>query len=79
VEKVWKAYELRPVPGEKGELVPDEDMVALRKATTLSISGWAVVISLTLLLMGVPFVLAFLTAFYIPQIGFSCRSLTFTV
>jgi hypothetical protein len=78
VEKVWKTYELRPAPGEKGELVPDEDMAAFRKATTLCITGWAV-ISLTLLLMGVPFVLAFLTAFYTPQIGFSCRSLTFTV
>lgn len=53
-------------------------MVAFCKATTLCITSWAV-ISLTLLLMGVPFVLAFLTAFYTPQMGFSCRSLTFTV
>lgn len=28
---------------------------------------------------GVPFVLAFLTAFYTPQVGISCRTLTFTV
>ena len=79
VGKVWKTYELRPSAGRKGEVVLDEDMTALRKITTLSMMGWAVVMSLTLLLMGVPFVLAFLTAFYTPQVGVSCRSLTFIV
>jgi hypothetical protein len=79
VEKVWKTYKLRPPAGQKGEFVLDEDMDALRRFTTLSIMGWAVVVSLTLLLMGVPFVLAFLTGFYTPQVGLSCRSLTFTV
>ena len=34
---------------------------------------------LTFLLLGVPFVLAFLTSYFTPQIGLSCRSLTFTV
>jgi hypothetical protein len=79
VRKAWKTYELRPSAATKGDAVLDEDMAALRTITTLSITGRAVVISLTLLLMGVPFVLAFLTAFYTPQVGVSCRSLTFIV
>lgn len=79
VEKVLKTYELRPSAGQKGDFVLDEDMVALRKVTTLSIMGWGVVISLTLLLIGITFVLAFLTAFYTHQVGVSCRSLTLTV
>lgn len=34
---------------------------------------------MTLLLIGVPYVLAFLTGFFTPPIVLSCRSLTFTV
>ena len=78
IEKVWKTYEFRPPP-TKGDLISDEDMAALRETTTLSILNWGVVVGMTLLLLGVPFVLAFLTGFYTPQVGLSCRSLTFTV
>ena len=79
VERVWKTYQFRPAPGSQRDMVPDEDMEGLRKATTLSILNWITIMSMTLLLMGVPFVLAFLTGFYTPQVGVSCRSLTFTV
>jgi hypothetical protein len=79
IEMVWRTYGFRPPAGHKGDFVPDEDMVALRKVTTLSFRSWSVVVGLTILLMGVPFVLAFLTGFYTPQVGVSCRSLTFTV
>lgn len=35
--------------------------------------GWLIIF------LGVPFVLAFVTAFYTPQVGISCRTLTFTI
>jgi hypothetical protein len=79
VERVWKTYRYRPSPGSEHDMVPDQDMEGLRKATTLSIMNWTTIMGLTMLLMGIPFVLAFLTGFYTPQVGISCRSLTFTV
>jgi hypothetical protein len=79
VERVWKTYQFRPAPGSQRDMVLDEDMLGLRKATTLSVLNWTTIMGLTVLLMGVPFVLAFLTGFYTPQVGVSCRSLTFTV
>ena len=79
VQKIWKTYENRPPSGKKGDFVLDEDMVSLRKATTLSTVNWCVVVGLTLLLLGVPFVLAFLTGFFTPVVGLSCRSFTFTI
>jgi hypothetical protein len=79
VEQVWKTYRYRPSPGSEHDMVPDQDMEGLRKATTLSIMNWTTIMGLTMLLMGIPFVLAFLTGFYTPQVGISCRSLTFTV
>jgi hypothetical protein len=72
---VWKTCALRPSAGQKGYFVPEKGVIALSKLTTLSIIGWGVAISLTLLLIGVPFVLAFLTAFYISQISISYRRL----
>jgi len=59
--------------------IRDSDMKELRRVTTLGPLDWFLVLSLTGLLLGVPFVLAFLTAFYTPEVGLSCRSLTFTV
>ncbi len=50
--KVWKTYEFRPPAGPKGPMVLDEDMVALRNATSLTTKSWGVVIGMTLLLMG---------------------------
>jgi hypothetical protein len=57
----------------------DDDLEDLRAKTNPSPLDWFLVLSLTFLLLGVPFVLAFLTAFFTPQTGLSCRSLTFTV
>ncbi|KAG4415581.1 hypothetical protein IFR04_011301 [Cadophora malorum] len=70
VERVWGTYELRHPVGPRGPMAPDEDMVALRRATTLTTQSWRVIIGMTLLLMVVPFILAILTAFYTPQL---CR------
>ena len=88
---------MRHPAGPRGPMVPDVDMVALRRATTLTTKSWGVIIGMTLLLMGrlsritsvyilwtdnkigVPFILAFRTAFYTPQVGISCRTLTFGV
>jgi hypothetical protein len=78
VEKVWRTYEMRPPPGQSGA-IKDEDMAALKKATSLSFMSWVVVLGMTILLMGVPFILAFLTGYFTPQIGVSCRSFTFLI
>lgn len=63
---------------------PDEsyfirDMEQLRRRTTLSPLDWFLVLFLVALLVGVPFFLAFITAFYTPQIGLSCESFTFLI
>ncbi|XMA14279.1 hypothetical protein WAI453_007070 [Rhynchosporium graminicola] len=79
VEKVWKTYEYRHPFGQKGPMILDEDMSALRRATTLTAKSWGVILGMTFLLLGVPFALAFTTAFYTPQVGISCRTLIFTV
>lgn len=57
----------------------DKDIVDLKKKTTLSLSDWSFLLSLTTLLLGLPYILAFLTAYFTPEVGLSCRSLTFTV
>lgn len=62
-----------------GQVDDDGDLEELRARTSLSPLDWFLVLSLTFLLLGVPFVLAFVTAFFTPQVGLSCRSLTFTV
>ena len=56
-----------------------DDLEDLRAKTDLSALDWFLLLSLTLLLLGVPFVLAFPTAFVAPQTGLSCRSLTIAV
>lgn len=79
VERVWKTYEFRQPSGPRGRLVPDDEMSDLKKLTRLSVLNWTVIIGLTALLLYIPFVLAFITAWFTPQIGLSCRSLTFLV
>lgn len=56
-----------------------EDMRTLREKTTPSPLDWFLLLSMCSLLLGLPFVLAFLTAFYTPEIGVSCRSFTFLI
>jgi hypothetical protein len=79
VEKVWRTYQWRSPPGQSGPCIADEDMFALKEATTLSFMSWTIVLGMTFLLMGVPFILAFLTGYFTPQIGLSCRSFTFAI
>ncbi|KAK7449504.1 hypothetical protein Landi51_05928 [Colletotrichum acutatum] len=63
-------------PGHRGI---DGDMKYLRSKTTLSLLDWFVLLFLTLLLVGIPYLFAFMLAYFTPQIGLSCRSLTFLV
>ncbi|CAG8981902.1 hypothetical protein HYALB_00013862 [Hymenoscyphus albidus] len=79
IDRVISTYEVRAPSGRRGSMVPDEDMAALRVATTLGFTGWTIVLALTLLLMGVPFVLAFVVSFFTPQVGVSCRSFTILI
>lgn len=62
-----------------GQRGVDDDIDELQKRTILSLLDWSLILTLTLLLLGVPFILAFLTAFYTPEVGLSCRSLTITI
>src|SRR5215471_1116746 len=45
----------------------------------LDFFDWVFLILATLVLLAAPFVLAFLTSFYTPTVGLSCRSLTFLI
>lgn len=53
------------------------DLDSLREKTTPSLLDWFLILSMTGLLLGVPFVLALLTAYFTPEVGISCRSFTF--
>ncbi|KAL2151220.1 hypothetical protein VTH82DRAFT_6318 [Thermothelomyces myriococcoides] len=64
-----------------GNKVVEEDqyLEILRARTNLSYIDWFLLLLLTMLLLGVPFILAFLMSFFTPQIGLSCRSGTFAL
>jgi hypothetical protein len=62
-----------------GNVEADPDMEDLHDKTTLVTLDWVFILLMTCLLIYVPYVLAFLTSYYTPQIGLSCRSLTSTV
>ncbi|KAH8910654.1 hypothetical protein BR93DRAFT_280408 [Coniochaeta sp. PMI_546] len=79
INKLIDTYETRWDIDFAGSKDRDSDIDYLRAMTTLSSLDWFLVLSLAALLLGVPFILAFLTAFFTPEIGLSCRSLTFTV
>jgi hypothetical protein len=79
INKLIETYETRYDYDFTHNRDQDSDIEYLRVMTTLSPLDWFLVLSLAALLLGVPFTLAFLTAFYTPEIGLSCRSLTFTV
>ncbi|KAK1638399.1 hypothetical protein BDP81DRAFT_207382 [Colletotrichum phormii] len=54
----------------------DDDMRELYYTTTLSPHHWFVLLSITLLLVGIPYLFAFMLAFFTPQVGLSRRSIT---
>lgn len=60
-------------------IVHDNYLEDLRARTSLSPLDWFHILSLTLLLLGVPFVLAFVNAYFQTPIGLACHTLTFTV
>lgn len=72
-KKLWINKLLETYLHRTGDEKPDKNMVHLEGKTSLSILDWFVVLFLAALLLGVPFFLAFITAFYTPQVGLSCR------
>jgi hypothetical protein len=78
IEQVINTYRCIEDPVCGGDAI-DDDIDELQKRTILSLLDWSLVLTLTLLLLGVPLILAFLTAFYTPEVGISCRSLTITI
>ncbi|KAH8885119.1 hypothetical protein GQ53DRAFT_729449 [Thozetella sp. PMI_491] len=79
INKVVETYGIRWDVRYKGDLQVDKDMEELASLVALTPLDWFLLLSLTTLLLGVPIVLAFLTAFYTPEVGLSCRSLTFLI
>ena len=51
----------------------------LEKSLAMGINEWATIIACAGLLIGTPSILAFVTSYLTPQIGLSCRSMTFGV
>lgn len=79
IEQLLTVYSRRTDVKHIGHEDIDGDMKDLRFRTTLSLLDWFVLLFLTLLLVGIPYLFAFMLAFFTPQIGLSCRSLTFLV
>ncbi len=79
INKVIETYNLRTDINAQGHFKVDRDIDQLRTTMALAPIDWMLLITLTILLLGVPFLLAFLTAFFTPEVGLSCRSLNFLV
>lgn len=63
-----------------GSLPPTKPSTqALKCTTTFQLQDWATIVFLTQTVLFVPFFLAFLTSYFTPQVGLSCRSLTFLI
>jgi hypothetical protein len=58
---------------------PKPQLTNLQSAINFSIFDWAKMLIITTTLIFVPFILAFLTSFYTPTVGLSCRSMTFLI
>lgn len=70
IDKLLDTYLYRAC---SGDIVVSRDLMQLSTRTSLSFLDWFVVLFMAALLLGVPFFLAFITAFYTPQVGLSCR------
>ncbi|KAF3767610.1 hypothetical protein M406DRAFT_328680 [Cryphonectria parasitica EP155] len=58
---------------------PPDAVKVIESALVFGRRDWAFALSLTLLLLSIPYVLAFTTSYLTPMKGLSCRSLTHTV
>jgi hypothetical protein len=56
---------------------PTSQLTKLQPAINFTILDWAQMLLITTAIIFAPFILAFLTSFYTPTVGLSCRSLTF--
>lgn len=63
---------------EKRDGCPKESVEDIRKALVFGRKDWTFAIGLTVLLLSIPYVLAFSTSYLTPLQGLSCRSLTHT-
>jgi len=79
IDNLVKTYGVRDGVGFAGQTEVDEDINELEERTTLGKGPWAVITVLTLLLIGVPFGLAFATSYLTPSKGLACRSLTILI
>lgn len=85
IEHLIETYGHKDNAGDQSRGLQDEreahvaDMDDLWEQTTLSPYDWFMILFMATFLLGVPFVLAFITAYYTPEVGLSCRSFTFTV
>ncbi|KUJ22862.1 uncharacterized protein LY89DRAFT_728972 [Mollisia scopiformis] len=78
IDKVWTNYWYKDGPEPYVPICPSTSAKDLKKETSMGLKGWATILALSIMLLETPYVLAFMTAFYTPKVGFSCRTLTFT-
>ena len=55
------------------------DLADIERATSMNKGDWCVLAFFALLLLSIPSFLGFVLAFYTPQVGLSCRSMTFGI
>lgn len=73
-----KSLCLRRLPSTPpSESLPANQLCNLRAHMSLTFTTWLKILLLAILPLFIPFLLAFLTSYYTPQKGLSCRSLTF--
>jgi hypothetical protein len=82
IRQVERYYDNRRLPeGEMEPLKSTKNYVRYQKWDydnfNVGVRDWIYIIVVTLVLMATPLILAFLTSFYTPTVGLSCRSFTF--
>ena len=76
IRRVQKEFEEETTLGEKSkQKSPQEEHI--KDYSKLDPMDWAFLVIVATALMATPFVLVFLTSFYTPTVGLSCRSFTF--
>ena len=70
---------LGKIPTATSKQVTEPQLARLKSAINFSIFDWTQMLLLTTALIFVPFILAFLTSFFTPTVGLSCRSMTLLV
>ncbi|MCJ1228940.1 hypothetical protein MMC12_005604 [Toensbergia leucococca] len=78
-KKIWMDRSCQDNPTGVPNQAPDKNKAQLKLRLTMSVGDWMIVAAYAYILIIIPSTLGFLTAYYTPEVGLSCRSMTFLI